>query len=50
VIDGNIEEALNLGGVQVDEKGAIGAGGGEQIGDELGADGDAGRSLRSWRA
>ncbi len=45
VIDGNVEEALNLGGVQVDEQGAVGAGRGEQIGDELGADGHAGTVL-----
>ena len=45
VIDGNVEEALNLRGVQVDEESAVGAGGGEQIGDELGADGDAGTVL-----
>jgi len=42
MIDGNVEEALNLGGMQVDKEGAISAGGGEQVGDELGADGDAG--------
>src|SRR5580658_6557146 len=42
VVDGNVEEALNLRSVQVDEEGAVGAGGGEQVGDELGADGHAG--------
>ena len=41
VIDGNIEEALNLGGVQIDKQGAIGACGRQQVGDELGADGYA---------
>ena len=45
MIDGNVEEALNLRGVQVDEEGAVGAGGGEQVGDELGADGHAGAVL-----
>ena len=42
VIDGDVEEALNLRGVQIDEESAVGSGGGEQIGNELGADGDAG--------
>ena len=42
MIDGNVEEALNLRGVQVDEQGAVGAGGGQQVGNELGADGHAG--------
>ena len=41
MIDGDIEEALNLSGVEVDEEGTIGAGGGEQISNEFGADGDA---------
>ena len=41
VIDGNIEEALNLRGVQVDKQRAIGARGGQQVGDQLGADGYA---------
>src|SRR4051794_11083494 len=45
MVDGDVEEALNLRGVEVDEEGAIGAGSGEQIGDELGADGDAGTIL-----
>ena len=45
MIDGDVEEALDLRGVQVDEKRAVGAGGGQQIGDELGADGDAGAVL-----
>ena len=42
VIDGDVEEALDLSGVKVDEKGTVGPGGGEQVGDELGGDGDAG--------
>src|ERR1035438_6745762 len=37
VVDWDVEEALNLGGVQVNEKRAIGACGGQQVGDELGA-------------
>ena len=41
VIDGNVEEALNLRGMQVNKQSAVGASGGEQVGDELGADGDA---------
>ena len=38
VIDRNIEKALNLGGVQVEGQHAVGAGGGQQVGDELGGD------------
>src|ERR1035441_4156373 len=45
MVDGNIEEALNLRRVQVNEEGAVGAGGGQQVGDELGADGHAGTVL-----
>jgi hypothetical protein len=41
MVDGNVEEALNLGRMQVDEERAVGAGGGQQVGDELGADGYA---------
>src|SRR5205085_3915756 len=41
VIDGNIEKALDLHGVQIDHQGAVGAGGGKQVGDQLGADGSA---------
>ena len=42
VVDGDVEEALDLRGVEVDEESAVGAGGDEQVGDELGGDGDAG--------
>ena len=45
MVDGNVEESLNLRGVQIDEERAVGAGGGEQIGDEFCADGDAGTVL-----
>ena len=38
MVDGNVEEALDLLGVQVDRQDAVGAGGGEQVGDELGRD------------
>src|SRR5207237_3369925 len=38
VIDGNVEEALDLSGVQVEGQHAVGAGDGEQVGDELGGD------------
>jgi hypothetical protein len=41
VIDGNIEEALDLRGVQVDKQRAVGACRRQQVGDELGADGHA---------
>ncbi len=40
-----LKKPLNLRGVQIDQQGAVGAGGGEQVGDELGADGDAGPVL-----
>ena len=42
MIDRNIEEALNLRGVEIDEEGAIGAGGRQKIRDELRTDGNAG--------
>ena len=45
VVDRDVEEALNLLGVQVDRQDAVGAGGGEQIGDELGRDRHAGLVL-----
>ena len=41
VIDGNIEEALDLRSMQIDKESAIGACGGQQVGDKLGADGYA---------
>lgn len=41
MIDGDIEEAGDLLGMDIDGQHAIDAGGGEQIGHELGGDGDA---------
>jgi hypothetical protein len=38
VVDGPVEEALDLRGVQVDAHDAVGAGGLEQVGDETGRD------------
>ncbi len=38
----NVEEALNLGRVQVHYQGAIGPSGGEQVGNQLGGDGNTG--------
>ena len=38
VVDGAVEEALDLRGVQVDAHDAVGAGGLEQVGDEAGGD------------
>src|SRR6185437_11799828 len=38
VIHGDVEEALDLGRVQIHQQGAMGAGGGEQVGDQLGGD------------
>ena len=38
VIDGNIEEPLNLRGMKIETENAVGPGGREQISDELGAD------------
>src|SRR5262249_58098012 len=37
VIDGYVEEPLNLCGVQVQSKDAVGAGPGQQVGDQLGS-------------
>ena len=42
MVDGDVEEALNLRGVEVDEERAVGAGGGEEVSDELGGNRDAG--------
>ena len=51
MIDRDVEEALDLAGVQVDRQHAVGAGGGEQVGDQLRAEiGVRGLLLRSWRA
>ncbi len=50
VVDRAVEEALDLTGVQVDADHAVGAGGPEHVGDELGGDGLATLALRSWRA
>ena len=38
VIDGNVEEALDLGGVQVEGQDAVGAGHRQQVGHQLGGD------------
>src|SRR5205814_1319756 len=38
VVDRHVEEALDLAGVQVDRQHARGAGGGDQVGHQLGAD------------
>ena len=38
VIDGHVEKALNLGGVQVHRQHAVGARRRDQVGDELGRD------------
>ena len=45
MVDRDVEEALDLLGVQVDRQDAVGAGGGEQVGDELGRDRHAGLVL-----
>ena len=45
VIHGDIEETLDLAGVQVHGQHAVGAGGGEHIGHQLGGDGIAGLGL-----
>ena len=45
VIQRDVEEALNLGGVQVHGQDAVSAGGGEHVGDELGGDGVAASGL-----
>src|SRR5579862_452108 len=41
VIDGDVEEALDLRCVEIDEERAVGSSGGQEVGDELGADGHA---------
>ena len=38
IVGRNVEEALDLPGVKVDRQHAVGAGGGDQIGDQLGRD------------
>src|SRR6266446_3169087 len=45
VVDRHVEEALDLAGVQVDRQHARGAGGGDQVGHQLGADRHARRDL-----
>lgn len=42
MIDGDVEEALDLLGVQIHREHAAGAGGDKQVGDEFGGDGHAG--------
>ena len=41
VVHRDVEKALDLGGVQIHGDHAVGAGGGDQIGDQLGGDGRA---------
>ena len=50
VVEGYVEEALDLFGVEVAGHHPVGAGGAQKVGHELGAYGDAGRSLRSCLA
>jgi hypothetical protein len=45
VVDGDVEEALDLGGVQVHGDDVVAAGGLEHVGNELGGDGRAGLVL-----
>ena len=50
VVDGPVEEALDLGGVQVHRHQPVGAGGLEQVGDEPRRDRLAARCFFSCRA
>jgi len=45
---GDVKNPAPGAGVHGDD--AVGAGGGDEIGDELGGDGSAASDLRSWRA
>ena len=45
MVDRDVEEALDLLRVQVDRQHAVGSGGGEHVGDQLGGDGNAGLVL-----
>ena len=45
VVHGDVEEALDLGGVQVHGQHPVSAGGGEHVGHQLGGDGIAGLGL-----
>ena len=45
IVHGDVEEALNLGGVEVHGQHTVGAGGGEHVGHQLGGDGVAGLGL-----
>src|SRR5262249_7262670 len=45
VVEGDVEEALDLRGVQVDGDDAADAGGHDEVGDQLGGDGRAGGDL-----
>ena len=45
VIQRNVEEALNLGGVEIHGQNAVGTGGGEHVGHQLGGDGVTGLGL-----
>lgn len=50
IVGRDIEESLDLTGMQVDRKDAIGTRDGDEIGDQLGRDRRAGPGFRSWRA
>ena len=50
VVGRDVEKSLDLAGVQIDRQHPIGAGAGDEIGDELGRDGRARPGFRSWRA
>ena len=45
MVQGNIEEALDLVGVQVHGQNTVSAGGGDHVGNQLGGDGIAGLGL-----
>ena len=45
IVGRNVEEALDLAGMQVEREDAVGAGMGDQVGDKLGRDGRAGLGL-----
>ena len=50
VVDREVEEALDLTGVQVDGHDPVGAGDGEHVGEEARGDRLAPSAFRSWRA
>ena len=50
MVDGDLEEALHLAGVEVHREHAVGAGGLQQVGDEASrVIGSRGRDFLSWR-